>query len=70
MEQCGLNKRLLNSFSETVEGEEKDQQQQQEEEYPDSEEDDDDEEASLLRKSSRLARSVLFWVTDAERCFL
>ncbi|XP_063884338.1 NBAS subunit of NRZ tethering complex-like isoform X2 [Scylla paramamosain] len=65
VEQRALNKRLLNSFSEGTVGEE---QEQQQEEYPDSEEEDeDDEETSLLHKSSKLARSVLYWVTDAER---
>lgn len=36
----------------------------EEEEYLDS---DDEEELSLVQRSSRLAKSALFWITDAER---
>lgn len=61
VEQRPINKRLLNSFSEGAGGEE-------EEEYPDSEEEEEEEEeSSFLRKSSKLAKSVMYWVTDAER---
>lgn len=58
-----MNKRQLSSFSEGLEGEE----EADGDDYPDSEDENEDDDASVLRRSSRVAKSILYWVTDAER---